>query len=66
MKPDNQALQVFYGTVPLIAVLVGVRFREQMLWKDTLVRLGRIEEFLVKAEPTAGSPGSTGWHHHNS
>jgi len=42
--PDHQALEVFYGTVPLILVLVAIWFREQILLKDILARLGRIEE----------------------
>lgn len=48
--PTNQALQFFYGTVPLIVIILGVWFREQLLLKDILARLGRIEEFIVKAE----------------
>lgn len=44
--PGNQALQVFYGTMPLIAVIIGIWFREQILLKDILARLGRIEERL--------------------
>jgi hypothetical protein len=41
--PTNQALQVFYGTIPLILVLPGIFFREQMLLKDILARLGALE-----------------------
>ena len=41
--PTNQALQVFYGTIPLILIIAGVWFREQMLLKDILARLGRVE-----------------------
>jgi hypothetical protein len=48
--PNNQALQVFYGTVPIIVVIVGIWLREQMLLKDILGRLGRIEERLVAVE----------------
>ena len=48
--PTNQALQVFYGTLPLIVIVVSVWFREQLLLKDILARLGRIEEFMLKAE----------------
>lgn len=43
MKPDNQALQVFYGTIPLILVVVGAWMRESMLLKDILNRLGNLE-----------------------
>lgn len=49
MKPDAQAIQVFYGTVPLILVILGVWFREQMLLKDILARLGRLEESVAAA-----------------
>lgn len=49
MKPDTQAIQVFYGTVPLIIVILGVWFREQMLLKDILARLGRLEESVKAA-----------------
>jgi hypothetical protein len=43
MTPDNQALQVFYGTIPLIIILLGIWFREQTLLKDILERLRSIE-----------------------
>jgi hypothetical protein len=46
--PNNQALQVFYGTVPLIIVILGIWFREQMLLKDILERLRSIETVLGK------------------
>jgi hypothetical protein len=42
--PANQALQVFYGTVPLILVVVAAWLRESTLLKDILARLGRLEE----------------------
>lgn len=44
--PDHEALQVFYGTVPLIIVILGIWFREQMLLKDILERLRNIEKVL--------------------
>ena len=44
--PGNQALQVFYGTLPLILILLAIWLREQTLLKDVLVRLGRIETAL--------------------
>ncbi|MBV9745164.1 MAG: hypothetical protein JO099_15490 [Acidobacteriia bacterium] len=44
--PDNQALQVFYGTVPLILIVVAAWLRESMLLKDILARLGRLEKEL--------------------
>jgi hypothetical protein len=48
--PTTQALQVFYGTIPLILVIAGVWFREQMLLKDILDRLGKIEAWTQKTE----------------
>ena len=41
--PNNQALQVLYGSIPLILALVGIWLRKQMLLKDILARLGRSE-----------------------
>jgi hypothetical protein len=50
--PTNQALQVFYGTIPLILVLLGIWLREQMLLKDILERLRNIEtRFSAMHEP---------------
>jgi hypothetical protein len=45
--PTTQALQVFYGTVPLIVILVGIWLREQTLLKDILERLRTVEATLV-------------------
>ena len=50
MKPDNQALQVFYGTAPLIIVLLAIFWRENALLKDILARLGRMEGALDKVK----------------
>ena len=57
--PNNQALQVFYGTIPLILVLAGIWLREQMLLKDILARLGRIEERIDRVEATLPRNGET-------
>jgi hypothetical protein len=46
--PTNEALQVFYGTIPLILVVIGVWLRESMLLKDILARLGRLETSLAE------------------
>jgi hypothetical protein len=46
--PSNPALQVFYGTLPLILIILGVWFREQLLLKDILARIGRLEERFEK------------------
>ena len=43
VMPTNEALQVFYGTVPLILVVVAAWLRESMLLKDILKRLGNLE-----------------------
>ena len=45
--PNNQALQVFYGTIPLILVVVAAWLRESMLLKDILKRLGNVEVSLT-------------------
>jgi hypothetical protein len=50
MMPSHQALQVFYGTLPLILIILGVRFPEQLLPKDILARLGRIEERMDRMD----------------
>jgi len=52
--PTNGALQVFYGTLPLILILLGIWFREQLLLKDILARLGRIEDRLAALERGSG------------
>lgn len=44
--PTTQALQVFYGTLPLIAALAAIWFREQLLLKDIIERLGRVEKTI--------------------
>ena len=44
--PNNQALQVFYGTIPLILILAAIWFREQMLLTDILKRLGALETLV--------------------
>ena len=41
--PTNEALQVFYGTIPLILIVIGAWLRESMLLKDILKRLGNLE-----------------------
>lgn len=50
MTPTGQALQVFYGTLPLILIILGVWFRENTLLKDILARLGRIEDRMNRIE----------------
>jgi hypothetical protein len=39
----NIAWQTFYGTIPLIVVLLGVWLNTNLLLKDILVRLGKLE-----------------------
>ena len=55
--PTNQALQVFYGTLPLIVIVAAAWMRESMLLKefskrldDFAARLGRIEGRLDRIE----------------
>ncbi|MBV9573201.1 MAG: hypothetical protein JOY93_04045 [Acidobacteriales bacterium] len=51
--PTHTALQTFYGTIPLILVLASLYFREQMLLKDILERLGRLEGRMIHLEETS-------------
>ena len=60
--PSNQALQVFYGTLPLILVLGAIWFRtvadariQQILLKDILARLGRLEERMDRMDSRLGN-----------
>ncbi len=48
--PDNQALQVFYGTIPLILILTAIWFREQMLLTDILKRLDALETLVSQVK----------------
>lgn len=50
MKPTTDALQVFYGTLPLILIVAAAWLRESMLLKDILARLGKIEDRLKAIE----------------
>jgi hypothetical protein len=52
--PTNQALQTFYGTIPLILVLAGLYFREQLLLKSILDRLKAVEEGITSIEGIFG------------
>ena len=52
--PTNTALQTFCGTIPLILVLASLYFREQILLKDILERLGRLEGRMVSIEEILG------------
>lgn len=64
--PNNQALQVFYGTIPLILILLGIWFREQMLLTDILARLRNIEATLARSnERLTGLETRAGIIHHN-
>jgi len=44
--PNFQALQVFYGSIPLIVVLVAIFLKDQLLLKDILKRLNIIDVTL--------------------
>ena len=46
--PNFQALQVFYGSIPLIVVLVAIFLKDQLLLKNMLKRLDLIETGLKK------------------
>jgi|KBSMisStaDraftv2_1062788.scaffolds.fasta_scaffold1693766_1 hypothetical protein len=41
--PNNQALQVFYGTIPLILIITCLWLRKQMLLKGILSCLRSME-----------------------
>jgi hypothetical protein len=41
--PDNQALQVFYGTLPLILVIFGAFLRRQAVLSEIRACLERME-----------------------
>jgi hypothetical protein len=47
MRPTKDALQVFYGTIPLIVVLAGMSFRKQLLLNAILKRLGAIQKIRL-------------------
>ncbi|HEX4230302.1 MAG TPA: hypothetical protein VHZ07_16620 [Bryobacteraceae bacterium] len=64
VSPDNSALQVFYGTLPLLgAFLLGIRkkgkrvddLRDEMRrgFQTVESRLGRLEDRLTELERTA-------------
>ena len=43
----NDALQVFYGTLPLSLVVFGISLAKQMLLKNILERLRAVEATLM-------------------
>jgi hypothetical protein len=53
--PHGQALQVFYGSIPLIIVFIGVYFRESLVLRSILDRLSGIENRLTNIEKTVAS-----------
>ena len=57
MKPTGDALQVFYGTVPLVLIVTAAWLRESALLKDILARLGKIEDRLKGIEDKLGLHG---------
>jgi hypothetical protein len=42
-------LQVFYGTIPLIVVVIGAWWRKSRLLKDILQRLADLETSLARS-----------------
>jgi hypothetical protein len=61
MRPTSEALQVFYGTVPLILVAAGAMLQmhreaktAHLLLRDILERLRNIETRLAALESPAG------------
>jgi len=53
----NKALQVFYGTIPLILVVVAAWLRKSMLLKDILRRLGNLARSFLPVR----HPPQSGW-----
>lgn len=47
--PDNQALQVFYGTIPLLLIVFAVCFRKPLLLEEIVKRLGSLEVMMDPA-----------------
>jgi hypothetical protein len=48
--PANQALQVFYGTLPLSLVVLAIGFRKHLLLKAIRSHVGRIEAALQRLD----------------
>lgn len=48
--PNAQALQIFYGTIPFIAVVAWSAFQQRMLLKSILDRLSTIEMRVTHIE----------------
>jgi hypothetical protein len=49
--PTTQALQVFYGTIPVMLLLLGIYLRDLTTTKDILARLTGIEGLLREWMP---------------
>jgi hypothetical protein len=67
MMPSNQALQVCYGTLPLILILIGIWLREQLcsdllstmrssedVMRHLIESVHKVEKRLVVLETRAG------------
>jgi hypothetical protein len=50
MMPNNQALQVFYGSIPFMLLLAAVWLNNSTLQKSILDRLSAIEARLIAVE----------------
>lgn len=50
----NVGWQTFYGTIPLIVVLLGTWFNNQLLLKDLLARMGRLETEMKELKTEFG------------
>jgi hypothetical protein len=66
--PDLQALQVFYGSIPVILVIVGAILRmhadaktQIVLLQDIAARLGRIETKLDNHEQRISALEGARW-----
>ena len=50
----NDAFQTFYGTLPLIIVLLAIFFRNDLLLRDILKRLGSLENEMKEINSQLG------------
>jgi len=48
--PNSQALQVFYGTIPLVGAILWAAFSQRTLLQDILKRLSALEGRLKGVE----------------
>jgi chaperonin cofactor prefoldin len=52
--PTSQALQVFYGTLPLVGAILWAAFSQRLLLQDILKRLTALETRIKSVEDKLG------------